>query len=724
MVLTGGGRGGVAVAPPLLAISAFTAANYYRTAVDGGEAGITTGFGNVTWGRFLRFPTGGQVLRRRIDGSGGWMHWVTTTGIQAVYYNPSAVVSSLRPFSPSDQGSTFVFLSRITAVPGQIETWMNRHQIPGSALSAYTLPSAASRQLLGVDDSLSSPASGFDLLGELDFRGVPSAAQILAFLDALRTGGNIPTVFAGATVTHRWSLIDALAGQTVVDGQTAPATLADTITGATADIKTRVGSPVVRRIESSVEGRKVYGTMAFSASSYLRRVATTFRGAVAGHWFALLCTLRTSSSGAAQYLVDLSNGANGFRIARVPATDKIEIYCYGAVNITSVSANITAADRDTMILLLYTFDGSTHAVRTNRGAVISGAGSYALPTSPTFTIGNDSPSAANPSTDAIVYRAAGGVGVLTQAEIDAMIAAFESQRTLVPVPGKTALSYDFSQDIAPTPDTVPASVQDRAGSDHLTRAGSDLLVSRRTERLFGYETTPIARGFTASATAHYRTAAALADVGNVASWWYVVARQDAQTVGGSGNATQILLSSNPPGVAGVTIAASATTLLAGISGAAGGTFNSSGNATIAAGDVGKLDVILGVFTGSQIVLYRKRAFAVQAAASPTLGVSTSPMYLGSESSGTPRYADRWTIYGGGAGVGVPTLAQYQALYDWIVSEDGLAQPMPGLATAHVWRIPAASALPATVTDAGTSPNDLTRINAPSDLPQYARAFAA
>jgi len=704
----------------------------FATQATGGELGVASGFGNITLVYLRRMPTTATILRSKIN-STGWQQYLTTAGFYCRYHNGSALVdSTTMPVFPAMVGRLVFLVSRITATPGVMELSVDTLWAPTSPAMAGYLGQAVA-ECLGNHSAMAYPSIDADILAGVDFRGVPTRAQLDAYVLAARALGDLPATMNGATLTHRKSLREALAGTTVVAGQVAPASLPDTITLAAADTSTRGGSPTITEIDvATIDGRTTYGITGLSGTVGLQRAGggVAMRGAVTGHWFAMRCILRTTSIYATEYLVDVSYGADGFRIARTTySPEKLEIHCFGAVNVTAGSANIIAADRDVPILLLYTYDGTTHAVRNNRAIIISGTGSYVVPnTTCTMALLADRV-LGSPALNTTIFEAAGGNVALTQGEIDAMLASFASNGTLVPAAGKTAFSVDITKDVVANGGAVngvPATIADRTGSAPLSRIGTGLVLSRRTDRAWSVETTPIAHGYTPASGKFYKTASPLTDIGSSAFWAYVVFRPDSTALSASGNSIQMLLMS-ASGLPGPVLYTSGnnTVLTFAVVGAAA-TAVTSGNATISAADLGRMDVVLCVYTGSTMLIYRKRQLEVQTAGTITFATPSDSLYLGTENAGTPRYADRCTFFGAAAGQGVPTLAQYQALYDSIVAEDGAPQAMPGMTTRHLWKVSDAGGgvLPDTLVDTGTVPNNMTRFGVPTYSPNYSRAFAA
>lgn len=107
--------------------------------------------------------------------------------------------------------------------------------------------------------------------------------------------------------------------------------------------------------------------------------------------------------------------------------------------------------------------------------------------------------------------------------------------------------------------------------------------------------------------------------------------------------------------------------------------------TIAAGDVGKVLMFVGVMDGTSVRVYNKRAEV--GSGTSMGGVAHAPNTLGGVTIGQQASADYFDeggiIHGLAYGTGVPTLGQVQAYYD-DVKATGALTSMSGVTTSNVW----------------------------------------
>lgn len=471
---TGGGGQSSAGVEALVGLSNFSAANYLATAAGGGEAGVASGFGNVTVFRLKNLGSAPVTLRSTLLTSGtngGWQQYINSANaVSGAYWRGTLLTGGSYQLTQSDVGRVIVVITRITAVPGQIKTHVNKFSAADMAIDTYSFGTPAP-SALGAYQTGAQPSTNVEILAALDFRGVPSQAQMDALFDAIRTRGDLPDTMDGATITHRWSLRDELRGTVVVDGQTAPAQLTDTVTRAPVDALARQGSPVVRVIDPAIDGRRTLGAMGFSASSYLVSAANKgIRGNAAGfvvagaqRWdrlasqtqYIMCCTNTGAGNGWYVYLTS----SNGLAAVIAPGTQ-------------SPTYQLTASDLGRPRMWLLHFTGA--ALRFYVDGVQVGADtpcSFAPATSAQdFRLGNlISPDV--PFVSGALFAAMGGNVNPSLATIQQAFADFDRTGKLVPFAG-IEHNYDLTLDtLASGVDAVPAVVLDRVGSDHLTRVG-------------------------------------------------------------------------------------------------------------------------------------------------------------------------------------------------------------------------------------------------------------
>lgn len=727
-------RRGAIVAPKLLAISNLSASNYYVTPANGGEAGINTGFGNVVMYRLRALSTATQVLRRKIYGANGWQQVLSgLNGLNANYFTGSGNVQTpFIPLNAADVGRVGIFLSRITAVPGTAEAYVSAGLTTSAALPAYS-PYAAQPEHLGVDESLGYPAPWVDIIAELDFRGVPTAAQIQAFLLAARSLGNMPTTFTGATITHRRSLIDALAGQAVVDGQLAPATLADTVTGAAADAKTRTGSPTVRVIDTSIDGRKSYGVLGFDGASYLQASGLALAGSASG--LGLFGRVLVGGYASAEEFVIGSYGSSGtgWTLYTTPAGGgTLRIYVVGLGDIT---LGVIPPQSD--VTWGFSWDGTQYAGYLN-GLVSVGptAGTgFIRNTDRAFRVGQNS-IGGNPATLIAPYLLAGCDANLTAAEQLALHNSLRNTGAVSIPAGKTNPHvFDLTQDVVANggPDAgVPATIANRAGgSVTLARVGTGLRVSRRTERVWSYETTPVISGFTPVSGSTYYDSSAVGHSGGSATGKSValLMRIDAQLT----NKSREILSLGADTQQRMSIRAIGLNNALNFPFWTGSGYVTSPALAFTTADVGRLMLVAIQWDPTAL---KARTFARRMQIGTGTDISTWPTAAGMNLrlgmihlAGTyPTYfSDDLTIFGAQTYDGVWSLAEFQALHDACMAEEDMIA-VPGK-SGHLWSLKRAigtsGALPASVADLGTdTASALTRVGTPTLKPHYTHAFAA
>lgn len=729
---------GRCVTPYLYALSNLGAANYAITAGTGGEKGSAS-----PWCGFVMFdPRVASTNLRRICGSwvgsSGWTLDLLASGaLQLSMADGSGTTyksATISSFLPIDFGRVCVAFFGWDGTTLRLE--LGRGLLAATVAMTAMVPITATSVGEGVSNNGEGASgsgtnfSGGSWYAMATFSGAPTLTQRQAYWDAARKASDLPAALGGCTPRHRRSLRDALAGQSVVDGQTAPDSMADTVTGASVDALARVGTPTVRAIDASTEGRKSYGVIGAGAGNfYQTAVGAGLIGQSAGFSIALRATLDSLAASTKGYLVAQHTGSNaGFYVSLANAgagTLRFAV-ANGSPAMVFAGVTLTAADVGVPILLECEHDGTTLRVRINgverATQPITG---YTQITTTSFGVGG-APTNNYPLEGATVWQVATGNGALTAGERSAIAASFASTGLLVPVAGKHAHHWNPTLDAAADVTTAPATLVDRIGVNNLSRAGTGTQVARRSERLWSYEASPITQGMLPAVGAHLQSANAFSDIGGAPCWVAMVYKPLAQT---GVNSIQILASSfvasTAPGIQLYTGATNGTINFS-MLGAAGAGFTNT-FANIGLSDLGRMDLILGVYTGTQLLLYRKRALASSVSAVFTAAAPTGQFYLGSEySTGTARAANGCNIYGFAAGLGVPTLAQYQAWFDWVNDEDGNIQAIPGMtAPAHLYRIPDGGGVaPAVVSDLGSNANTLNRVGSPASAPNYVRAIAA
>lgn len=718
----------------MLALSGLSAAYYYATALGGGETGIDTGFGGASAFVLTALPASGTwVLQGRYPSAvAGWQHVVTNTSgvvtVQSIMVSGAGglITGPQRVVTPADLGRVLVSAFQHTGAGSQVRHYMDRIEVGTPvAIVGFTAPSASTRHTLGSQDAV-APLGGH-ILGVMTWRGVPTLGQLQSSLfDATRLAGDLPKTVDGVTVTHRWSLKDTLTGQAVTDGQVAPATLADTVTGASVDAQARTGTPAVREIDVvTLNGRKSYGIIgAGTGNRYETAASTGLVGQAAGFSVAVRATIDSLTTSKGYLLVQNTGSSEGWYLGVANAgPGTLRFVCAGTSGMVAATVTLTLADIGTDLLIEGEHDGAALRLRINgqerATAAITG---YAHLSTARTAIGgyivNDWP-----LEGVTVKQAATGNGSLTTTERALFAANFASTGRLIPIAGKHEHHWDLDADIATAGPSsgAPATTTDRVGTASMSRAGTGLTVSRRTERAFSYETTPVLRGVRGLSLANYLSVAGgLAT--SATTYWLILALQIHAKAGGSFQ--NILSKATTNSQSGIGLYGSSNL----------GTLNfthGTGSAVVSAPTVSVADAELGmtlllgyVYTGSVLQAYARRARNGSNATATVFTPYSGAMMVGRHADTTSNPgSDNFTVLGLMGGTTPITQAEYFAAYDAFVSEEDLLE-VPGKTT-RLWSVKRAqngTLLP--VPDAQGSGEVLALNGAPTLSNIYGRAIAA
>lgn len=323
--------------------------------------------------------------------------------------------------------------------------------------------------------------TGNTILGEMRFADFLSWNRILTESERQKVRDYIRTRYGIGVVatTHRWSLRSALAaaGTVVVDGQIAPASLLDTITASVTDRMDKQGSPVVKVIDPSIDGKKSYGALGFSTASYLTTPGG-IRGTDAGMWIA--CVVRYNAIPTTTALLAASansSATDGWYLQSSSALLRFSI-C-GTTQTQSTNYTVTASDVGIPMLVVGHFDGTNVRIYIRGaqvGADVAKTSAMVTPSGP-MLVGLFHTS--QPFTFGDIFGLAGGNSNPSVGEINALFSAFSSTGRIQAIPGKTDHLYDLTPDSTANggpANGVPTTVLDRIGTDHLTRS-SGLCIS-------------------------------------------------------------------------------------------------------------------------------------------------------------------------------------------------------------------------------------------------------
>jgi hypothetical protein len=474
-----GGWAGMARPKPLYAITGFTTSNYYATPNPGGEAGIGTGVLKAYLVRVARPVTGViQMHTQRTDGAtGGYQTYLSASGVlnaEAVDGGGVFRAAPTRLLNASDAARLHLIMLYLDGT--KLRLWMDRAQsADGTACVGYT--AYAGSEVFGKRAAYY--ADGTDLLAEIAARGTWTDAQLQTLFDVTRQKGDLPTAAEWPNgITHRWSVKDTLAGTIIVDGQTAPATLADTVTGAVADVMTRAGTPTVKVVDRSVDGRKTYGVTGMGTINMLLGSAPII--GASGSAFHFAWSGRIWSSATASRTIagsrDLSDTTVGWVAWLNGTTLTFTVKSAAGSSVSLTYALPTAETTGLPVDIVCQYTGTVlqvfmRGVQVGSDTAITG---YKTATS-TAPLRLGWISGVASGADLIDhFQADGGEFSLTPAEILAKHTAWEATGIMPVVAGKTQHQWMLGADIIANggpASGVPATVLDRIGTDHLTRVG-------------------------------------------------------------------------------------------------------------------------------------------------------------------------------------------------------------------------------------------------------------
>lgn len=473
---------------------AFTASANFTGAASQGVRGSTGGFVAAISVRFDSMPSGAQLIMSCVDGtaSTGWQ--LQNSGAVLRFILCPSTLASTYTLTASDLGRDLLILVHFTG--SALRLYVGRAQVGTDVAGSFLATGSGDRFILGGGVSLPATAMSIFEMGGGNVN--PSLATIQqCFDDFDRTGRIVP--FAGldhfyslttdivanalampATLTDRIGTDTLTRGGTLevaIDTATAPPCplqLTDRVTASATDALARVGSPTVKVIDPTIDGRRTLGAQGFSAANYLT-TANGIRGASTGFWVAVIARPDSAPSGTQYLCGTLSAVTNGWGFQYVPAL-RFGAYDSGGTFTGATTYTVPTADLGLPKMYLGHYTGSVLRLYGPDGTQVGA--DVALTTtgfgSSPFQIGTNA-APAQPATLSSVFAVMGGVGNPTLAEIQQVYADFARTGRLVAIPGKTDHLYDLTTDIlASGVDAVPATVLDRVGSDHLTRVGIDV----------------------------------------------------------------------------------------------------------------------------------------------------------------------------------------------------------------------------------------------------------
>jgi hypothetical protein len=673
----------------LYALTNFTTSNRYQTAGVGGVPPAVP-FGVVTLYRAESLTGTLRTFATNRTAVSGWAHYMDASNDVHMHARDTAFKQSPKyRVTPTDLGPVHCSLVMVTAT--QLVHWHDRHKV-GTATAFGTYTPAVDQLVFGSDAASTSPATSLAIVAELIFSGTPSDAQIEAFFDEVRKLGDLPTAFAGATIVHRWSCRDELAGTVVVDGQAGPASVRDTVTLLAADQIGKVGSPLVRWLDASTDGRKTYGVQGFTSTAMYRTTPGTG-----------LVGITTGFTVCFPFRVHAGLGANRFLASHAVSTGwsydvnaagtslRFVGWTAGAAVILPTYA-LSAGDLGKTRLLTMVFTG------TNVETWIDGVQIGSTPCAGFSVDGAGYTAFGGSSSDGVaVFGLSGGHFAATPTQVAELYASW--QRTgLVPTLPGFLHCWDTTLDVEANggPDAgVPATSLDRIGTAHMT-AGAGMTIAARIERTAGHEVRPIISGAEGLSTSHYWSVAG-GFAGDPAGFMVeALVRVKTIAVGGAFRMFAAKRGNATPGWDLYTFG-TMTAFAFALGGAAVGA--AAPTAAITAADVGKLISLTGVWdaTAGKVRLFVRR---VEIGTGTTFAGPYTPaataFTIGRRSDG--HGADNVTLYGFRAGNFIPSAAEVHSAHDrLLLNERMTASDYPGRTLTNLYRF-GSGAAPAVLSD--------------------------
>lgn len=661
-----GSRDDVAV-DNLRGLNNFSPLNFLQTANPGADPGVATGWGFAVFCRPEMFVSGSRVIASMYAfPTGGYeLRYDDTTGFRFLAGN-TAGPSPGPLLASSEWGRLQLVVAYYDGANFQI--WLGRRLAATLAATFVPVPSSLTfGARAGAPPTLSATGMGF--FGGFQFRGTPTQAQFEALYDATRVRGDVPTAFAGATVTHRWSIKDELSGIAVPTG------------------------------------RKTYGARGFGAGgasySTATGTATGIVGSASG--FYAQGYLKPTAVVSSNYFLARWSGTNGFLLEQANTVLQCRMG-NGSASITSPTFTIGTA-ANTMMLMTAVWDQPALKLRLYIDGIEQGTGSamaaYApLSSADKMYIGRYSGSGGSDGGPSL-FQVAGGNTIPSAAALLAQANATRAAGKLVPLSADHV--YDIDADVKASGNltALPNTVTDRAGSDNLTISGALSLVSdstifapaQLTDRVTGaagdaaltngsvtlVEVDPTidgrrtlgAQGFGA---ANYYVASATGIRGTAAGLSLsIVVRPDVTPTGSH----HVISCYNAASTAGFSLAE--------IAGAyrldtftAGAAFNPGcGTWTLTAADLGRFALVTIVYTGTAWRFYVNGVQLGTDVVNTFLPNTTGPMYVGKNASTAEPYdSSIFAVCGasGAAKVWTPAEVQQQCA-DWVAT--GRLAGVPG-----------------------------------------------
>ena len=424
----------------LCGLQSFSATNYLQTATNGGEVGVSTGFGSATLFRLNAVTAATAYMLQNLHSGGGWAvlssgGFLMKTGVGA------AQVISSRTFVQSDIGKVFLLIGRHSGASNLNQLYVDR-ALNSSVAQASYVPASGDITWLGNGVGAAAPADNVTVLATCTFRGTPSDAQIQAYYDGARVLGELPDTMPGATVTHLWSAKRELVGL------------------------------------ANVNARKTYGARLFSIANYYQSaVGAGIQGSTSGFWAAVALRFDAIST-TNQFIASCYVANNGWYL-QYTSSASIRFVCQSAgTNTVSTSIGIATADIGQPLVVIVHYTGTAVRLYYKRAQVGADVVGNFTPSGGTTNLSASTVTWA--FTDGTVFALEGGLGNPTLAEVQGVYDTYGATGVLAPIAGKTDHRWSLEDQSA-----IPTTLLDRIGTDNLTNAGLAVRTDSNSIRSIG-----------------------------------------------------------------------------------------------------------------------------------------------------------------------------------------------------------------------------------------------
>lgn len=454
--------------------------------LDGVNHYLTSSLPASAW-RFLHDGTGAEVFCVFVPTGlpTNQVYWATGAagnGVGAAHYSSNTLLSYLVQNGTGTTAQLVNLGALVVGTPVYTDSTFGLSETPDMVNRLKSVPVSTGADITltpAAGDALSTLRIGANYAGGqrcsmrlaawIGFNRVLTPAQRITMQQYMTTRWGLDR----ATTTHRWSLRTELAkGFSVSHGQVAPLSLPDTVTGAAVDAMARTGSPTVAVIDPAIDGRKSYGALGFSVANHLKSANGLGIRATATAFSVRLVVIFRSIAAGVEYFASAANASatTGWAFYRSGAA----IYaCAGNGTSRESTRTLVATDLHIPHTVDLLYDGTAVTLVFDGIAATPVVGAVTDSAAAPMVIGGLGAAISYPAVNEEVYVIAGDIG-LTLTQVQDAANAYRRTAVFQSFGAATLHLYDLTQDVTANggpQNGISATVQDRVGSDHLTRVG-------------------------------------------------------------------------------------------------------------------------------------------------------------------------------------------------------------------------------------------------------------